>query len=74
MSWVTSIISGLVAVKEIVKLFIELWSAMREIQRKAQENRAVEGNESGNTIEIERGLGNPDAGKPSGIGKVRDKK
>lgn len=74
MSYVSAILGAISAIREILKMGISLWEAIREIKRKAKEDQALRGNESGSTIDIEQGLGNPDAGAPSGIGYIRDKK
>lgn len=72
-SFLTSLFSAISALKEIVSLLYTAYKSAKKINLENQTNKAVEGIQSGDTIKAEEGLGNPEAGKPSGIGKIRDK-
>lgn len=70
----TQIIGAIKAVLKLWELARALWVTLRNAKRENQTERAIDAIESGDTIEFERAIGNPNAGKPSGMGKVRDKK
>jgi hypothetical protein len=69
----TSVINAILALWQILKLGKSVYDTVSEIQRKAKEERTANAIHNGDNIEAERGIGNPDAGKPSGIGEIREK-
>lgn len=69
----SSIISAILALKEIFVLLYKLYGTVKEVTRQNNENSTIDANHKGDTIGVEQGLGNPDAGKPSGIGEIRDR-
>ena len=73
-SFLTSLFSGISALSEIISLLYAAYKSAKKISSENQQKKAAEGIQSGDTIKAEEGLGNPDAGKPSGIGQIRDKK
>lgn len=73
MSFLTSLISGIIALKEVLALIAQLYSSVKEIRQKQNESDALKAIDAGDTIGLEKAIGNPDAGKPSGIGQVRPK-
>jgi hypothetical protein len=73
-TFLTSLLGGLKAALKIIELAVALYKTLRNAKRETNTERAIDAIESGDTIEFERAIGNPNAGKPSGIGKVRDKK
>ena len=73
MGVLTSIINAILALWQILKLGKTIYSAIAKIQHDALVERTAAAIRAGDNIRAEQGLGNPDAGKPSGIGEIREK-
>jgi len=67
---------SMILVNVLIPLIEFYRGKISEKQLKEDLDSAIEGIKSGNNIDFEKAIGNPDAGKPSGIdgAKLRDKK
>jgi hypothetical protein len=71
---ITKLIGGLQALVKLWELARALWVTLKTAKQERNTERAIDAIESGDTIGFENAIGNPNAGKPSGLGKIRDKK
>lgn len=71
---ISALVSGWGAIMQAFNLLREAYKAWSKMKHEQNVNRTVDAINNGDTIGVERGIGNPDAGKPSGIGQVREKK
>ena len=73
-SGLLSFFKGLAIVWEIIKTAISLGKTINERNEQRKTDRAVDAIYRNDNIEVERNIGNPNAGKPSGIGDIREPK